>query len=233
VSAQEFMNQRAVNIAVGGRYSLANWYDPKGQRRDFACRTSRMSPFRMLVDVPVVGKIGERVTSYFSDFGALQGWITDTVTGGFLIDLEADKTLREKLARKLSWLEKRQRDPSVTDVREGKRIIPAKPHSTVIFADGHYATCFVIDMSVTGAAVSAEVQPELGTPLAIGSCVGRVVRHLREGFAVKFIERQDPAQLEGLVARPLRRFNMKQPAQSPPPTAARASGPSEVVVLSA
>lgn len=207
------MNQRAVNIAVGGRYSLANWYDPKGQRRDFACRTSRMSPFRMLIDVPVVGKVGERVSSYFGEFGALQGWITDTVTGGFLVDLEADKTLREKLARKLSWLEKRQRDPSVTDAREGKRIIPAKPHSTIIFADGDYATCFVIDMSVTGAAVSSEAQPALGTPLAIGSCVGRVVRHLREGFAIKFVERQDPAQLEALVARPLRRFNMKQPAQ--------------------
>lgn len=207
------MNQRAVNIAVGGRYSLANWYDPKGQRRDFACRTSRMSPFRMLVDVPVVGKVGERVSSYFGEFGALQGWITDTVTGGFLVDLEADKTLREKLARKLSWLEKRQRDPSVTDAREGKRIIPAKPHSTIIFADGDYATCFVIDMSVTGAAVSSEAQPALGTPLAIGSCVGRVVRHLREGFAIKFVERQDPAQLEALVARPLRRFNMKQAAQ--------------------
>jgi PilZ domain len=92
-------------------------------------------------------------------------------------------------------------------VREGNRIIPAKPHSTVIFADGNYATCFVIDMSVTGAAVSTEAQPEIGTPLAVGSCVGRVVRHLREGFAVQFVERQDPAHLEALVARPLRRLN--------------------------
>src|SRR5436309_1931557 len=140
------MNQRAVNVTVGGRYSLANWYDPQGQRREFACRTSRMSPFRMLVDVPVIGKVGERVTSYF---GALQGCITDTVTGGFLIDLEADKTLRENLARKLSWLEKKQRDPSLEDVREGNRIIPAKPHSTIIFADGDFASCFIIDMSVT------------------------------------------------------------------------------------
>jgi len=230
VSAQEFMNQRAVNIAVGGRYSLANWYDPKGQRRDFACRTSRMSPFRMLVDVPVVGKVGERVTSYFGDFGALQGWITDTVAGGFLIDLEADKTLREKLARKLSWLEKKQQDPSLKDTREANRIIPAKPHSTIILADGNYASCFVIDMSVTGAAVSAALQPELGTPLAIGSCVGRVVRHLRDGFAIKFIERQDIANLEALVARPLRRFNVAQP---PARGAARASAQSDVVVLSA
>jgi len=117
-------------------------------------------------------------------------------------------------------------------VREGSRIIPAKPHSTIIFADGNYATCFVIDMSVTGAAVSAEVQPELGTPLAIGSCVGRVVRHLREGFAIKFVERQDAAQLEALVARPLRRFNVKQPAQPPAAVAAHAPAPSEIVVLS-
>ena len=59
----------------------------------------------MLVEVPVIGKIGERVVSYFGDFGALEGWITDTVTGGFLLELEADKKLREQLARKLSWLE--------------------------------------------------------------------------------------------------------------------------------
>jgi len=90
------MNQRAVNVAVGGRYSLANWYDHNGQRREFACRTSRMSPFRMLVDVPVIGKIGERVLSYFGDFGALEGWITDVVAGGFLVDLEADKKLRDR-----------------------------------------------------------------------------------------------------------------------------------------
>ena len=226
MSAQEFMNQRAVNVAVGGRYNLANWYDPKGQRREFACRTTRMSPFRMLVDVPVIGKVGERITSYFGDFGALQGWITDTVTGGFLVDLEADKALREKLARKLSWLEKKQRDPSLTEARASNRIIPAKPHSTIIFADGNYASCFVIDMSVTGAAVSSEAQPEIGTPLAVGSCVGRVVRHLREGFAVKFIEKQDPAQLEALVARPLRRFNVAKP------TAPKPAEQAEVVVLS-
>src|SRR5215212_9246074 len=90
VSAQEFMNQRAVNIAVAGRYSLANWYDAQGNRREFACRTTRMSPFRMLVQVPVIGKVGERVVSYFGDFGTLDGWITDTVKGGFLVDLEAN-----------------------------------------------------------------------------------------------------------------------------------------------
>ena len=160
----------------------------------------------MLVSVPVVGKVGERVVSYFGDFGKLEGWIADTVAGGFLIDLETDKAQREKLARKLTWLEKKQKDPSVIEARNNGRIIPKTPHSTVIFADGTYRDCFIIDMSASGAAVSADVQPDLGMPLAIGSCVGRVVRHFREGFAIKFVGAQNEAQLEKLVARPIRQL---------------------------
>jgi hypothetical protein len=67
-------------------------------------------------------------------------------------------------------------------------------------------------MSVGGAAVSADVQPEIGTPLAVGACVGRVVRHLHDGFAVKFTELQNRAELEWRVARP-------PPAHSAPPPA--------------
>ena len=59
-------------------------------------------------------------------------------------------------------------------------------------------------MSASGAAVSADVQPELGMPLAIGACVGRVVRHFGEGFAVKFVEIQNEQNLEKLVALPPR-----------------------------
>jgi len=206
VSAQEFLNQRAVNVMVGGRYSLANWYDHHGNRREFACRTTRVSPFRMLVSVPVVGKVGERVVSYFGDFGKLEGWISDTVAGGFLLDLETDKAQREKLARKLSWLEKKLNDPSIIEARNNGRIIPQNPHSTVIFADGTYRDCFIVDMSASGAAVSADVLPDIGMPLAIGSCVGRVVRHFCDGFAVRFVEAQNEAQLEKLVARPIRRL---------------------------
>ena len=219
MSAQAFLQQRAVNVAVGGRYSLANWYDHQGNRREFACRTTRVSPFRMLVNVPVIGKVGERVVSYFGDFGKLDGWIADTVAGGFLIDLETDKAQREKLARKLTWLENRQKDPALVEARENGRIIPKNPHSTVIFADGTYRDCFIIDMSQSGAAVSADVQPDVGMPLAIGACVGRVVRHFREGFAVKFVAPQSEQHLEKLIARPPRLLV---------PTAQQSSGQTEL-----
>jgi hypothetical protein len=228
VPAQEFSRQRAVDISVDGRYSLANWYDPQGNRREFACRTSRISPFRMTVSVPVVGKVGDRVASYFGDFGKLDGLISDTVAGGFLLELAITKDKREQLASKLSWLERQRKDPTLRDVRAQSRIVPANPHSSLVLADGTTLGCFVIDYSVGGAAVSADLQPKIGMPLAIGACVGRVVRLFREGFAVKFVEPQNRDAVERLIARPVspapRRDAIPapgRPAGNVPPPAAR------------
>jgi hypothetical protein len=81
------------------------------------------------------------------------------------------------------------------------RIIPADPHSTLTMADGATHGCFVIDMSVSGAAVSSPLQPQIGTPLAVGACIGRVVRLLPTGFAVKFVEPQNRHDLARLIAR--------------------------------
>lgn len=202
VSVKKFLNQRAVNISVGGQYTLGNWFDPQGKPRTFACRTSRVSPFRMIVAVPVIGKVGDRISAYFGDFGKLEGQISDTASGSFLLELEMTAPSREKFATKLTWLEKKQKDPSVRDGRKQKRIIPESPHSTLTFADGAAHSCFVIDMSTSGAAVSAEVQPPIGTPLAVGACVGRVVRLLPDGFAVEFVEQPNRSDLERLVVRP-------------------------------
>ena len=202
MSVKEFLNQRAVTISVGGQYTLGNWFDPQGKPRTFACRTSRVSPFRMMVAVPVVGRVGDRITSYFGDFGKLEGHISDTTSGSILLELAMTKAMREKFASKLTWLDKKQKNPSMRDGRRQKRIIPESPHSTLTFADGATRSCFVIDMSTSGAAVSAEVQPEIGTPLAIGACVGRVIRLLPDGFAVEFVEQPNRADLERLVIRP-------------------------------
>jgi hypothetical protein len=202
VSVKEFLNQRAVNIALGGQYTLAKWFDAQGKPRTFACRTSRVSPFRMMVAVPVVGKIGDPISSYFGEFGKLDGVISDTASGSFLLELEMTKTLREKFASKLTWLDKRQKNPSIRDGRKQVRIVPAASHSTLTFADGDTRSCFIIDMSSSGAAISAEVQPPIGMPLAVGACVGRVVRLLPDGFAVKFVEEQKRNDLERLVIRP-------------------------------
>jgi hypothetical protein len=162
----------------------------------------------MMIDVPVVGKLGDPIAAYFSDFGKLEGFISDTMAGAFLLELEMTRSEREKLATKLTWLEKKQKDPGVLDVRKDARIIPPNAHSTLTLADGTIHGCFIIDMSVSGVAVSAEMQPPIGMPVAIGACIGRVVRLLPDGFAVKFVELQKCQDLNRLIVR-----------SAPPPSA--------------
>jgi hypothetical protein len=198
---QDFLNQRAVKVIVGGSYSLPNWYDPQGNLRSFACRTTRVSPFRMIVDVPVVGKVGDRLTTYFRDFGKFEGLISDTMERGFLLELEMTRERREKLSETLTWIAKKQQDPEVTDLRGDARFVPPNPHTTLTLADGSIHPCFIIDYSVSGVAVSAAVQPPVGMPLAVGACVGRVVRLLPNGIAVKFVERQTARDLDRMVSR--------------------------------
>ena len=198
---QDFLNHRAVSVIVGGSYVLPNWYDPQGKLRTFACRTTRVSPYRMIVEVPVVGKVGDRLTTYFRDFGRFEGLISDTMERGFLLELEMTRERRERLSETLTWIAKKQQDPEVTDLRGDARFVPPNPHTTLTLADGSIHPCFIIDYSVSGVAVSAAVQPPVGMPLAVGACVGRVVRLLPNGIAVKFVERQTVSDLDRLVVR--------------------------------
>ena len=201
MSVKRFLKQRSVSIAVAGSYTLPNWYDCEGRLRTFACRTTRVSPFRMIVEVPVVGKVGDRLTSYFRDFGKFSGSISDTMNNSFLLELEMTRPERERLADKLTWLEKKQADPSLAEARDHARFIPPSSHTSLTLADGSIHSCFIIDVSASGVAVSSEQQPPVGTPLAIGGCIGRVVRIFHNGFAVEFVETYKSAELARLISR--------------------------------
>lgn len=190
-----------MDVAVSGSYSLPRWYDCEGKLRSFACRTKRVSPFRMIVDVPVVGKVGERLTSYFQDFGEFQGTISATLKAGFLMELEMTRARRAWMSEKLTWLEKKQKDASVRELRRDARFVPQISHTVLTLADGSSHSCFIIDVSTAGVAVSSEYDPAIGTPLAVGGCVGRVIRKFDHGFAVKFAEKQDRDDLGRLIVR--------------------------------
>jgi hypothetical protein len=201
VTDQDNLSQRAVNVIVGGSYTLPNWYDPQGKLRTFACRTTRVSPYRMIVEVPVVGKIGDRLTSYFREFGKFEGSISETMNRSFMLELEMTRARREKLSDMLTWIESRRKNPALKELRKNARFVPPNPHSMLTLADSTIHPCFIIDCSVSGVAVSTAVQPPVGMPLAVGSCVGRVVRLLPNGIAIKFIEQQTVRDLERLVVR--------------------------------
>src|SRR3954453_20561958 len=171
VSTEDLFQRRSIDLRLGGRYSLASRYETRSPPPASPCRPSRVSPYQMHISVPVLGPVGERVVTYFGDFGNLDGWINNITEGGFLLDLELPRQRREKFAAQLTWLKKHQQDAAIIDGRAQRRVVPKNPHSTLIFGDGTTLNCLVIDVSPSGVAVSADVEPEIGMRLAVGRWV--------------------------------------------------------------
>ena len=188
------------SATILGRYALASRRNARGERREFSCRTAGLSCYELALAVPVSGPIGERVIASFHELGKLEGQIIRLNDDGFVMSLVLPPDQRERLVAKILWLEMRKH-LNLPDDRRHKRIIPKHPHSSVMLADGRVCDCFVIDMSASGAAISAEIEPTIGDVVAVGKIVGRVVRIFSEGFAVRFIELQDPDALEHLMRR--------------------------------
>ena len=149
---------------------------------------------------PVTGETGIRVLANIEQLGRLRGSIVRVFELGFAMNIEASKQERELLATKIDWIE-RNKDFEIVDNRGHARFIPRRPHSLLMLADGSIIPCFVIDISVKGAGVSADIMPKVGTVLAVGKVVGRVARHFSGGFALHFVDVQDREEVEALVTR--------------------------------
>jgi hypothetical protein len=184
---------------VPGRFSLADRRDSKGERRVFSCRAINLSSQAIALATPITGKLGDRVIAHIDHLGKLDGKIIRLLERGFVISINATDDERQKLIAKIEWLEK-FKDLDISDRRAERRYIPEAPHSQIMLADGKSETCLVVDYSATGVAVSADTVPAVGTVLAVGKIVGRVVRHFEGGFAVQFVERQNHEDVEAKLA---------------------------------
>lgn len=188
-------------VSIPTQYALANRRDANGNRRKFSGRLVNISVHAMTLVAPANGAIGERVITHCDEFGKTEGSIARLLDCGFVMTIAATDEERAKLADKIDWYEK-NKNHDIVDARLQKRVVPKNPRSTLFLADDSQLECFIIDMSASGAAVSTNIKPEIGTPLAVGTIVGRVVRHLADGFAMRFIQLQDTDGLEQRLTQP-------------------------------
>lgn len=195
IVAVERRRDARIIVSLPARYTLASRRDTQGNRREFAGRIVNISSGAMTLIVPVKGAVAERVIAQCDEFGKLEGSIIRVLERGFVMSIALNEEDRAKLAVKIDWYEN-NKNHDVVDGRNHKRIIPTNPNTLLLLADKTMLSCFVIDMSASGVAVSADIRPEIGTPLAVGKVVGRVVRHFASGFAVQFIAIQDIETLE-------------------------------------
>lgn len=190
-----------VLVNMRGRYHLEKWHQaPERRVTLFACRIQRLSPQKVLMAAPVSGEIGDWAVAQFNELGRLRGQIERRLGFGFVMSLDLDDEARRRMADKIVWLE-RLKNYSVVEARRHARIVPKNPESTLVLPNAHLVSCFVIDVSSSGAAVSADIEVAIGMPLALGTVVGRVIRLLNPGFAIEFIEPLHPAELERRTIR--------------------------------
>jgi len=187
-------------VSLPGRYWLPDRRDAGGDRQQFACRAINISPRAVALTAPVSGRIGEPVIADIDRLGRLKGAVARLLERGFVISIAADDEERSKLADKIEWLEK-HKNFDAHDQRTSERFIPKQPCSTLILPDGTRVRCLVMDLSVSGAAISSEAHPPIGMVLAIGTVIGRVVRHFAGGFAVKFVTLQERDSVEAMIIR--------------------------------
>lgn len=182
--------------AISGCYSLdGRAKTAEGHAQLFACRTVSVSTQEILLIAPVAGTEGEWLSARFDQIGSFRGQSGRRIPDGFAMTFSATPGERAKLGAKLKWLKKRSIQATV-EHRSGLRRAPHDPRSVLLLPDNMTLGCFIIDVSRSGVAVSADILPDIGAPIAVGTLVGHVVRRFASGFAVEFAVIQDANGLE-------------------------------------
>ena len=179
-------------IVLLGRFMRAD-------RSEHACRAREISTETVRICSRAEVAMGERIIVYLDDLGRLEGVVTETGGDEFLLKLALGRLGREKLRQKLEWVRSKARGEG-REKRRYERYQPKESRSCLLLEDGRRYPCEVLDISVSGASVKAEVLPAVGTPVQLGKTCGRVVRHHSEGFAIEFVRLLPMEQLRRQIA---------------------------------
>ena len=189
--------ERAI-VGMRGLYQLQSWRDANGGRREFSCRVLKMSSGLMKITGPVTGSVGDWVAVHLDRFGLFEGPIIRQGERVLVMRIVATNDERNKIDRKIEWVQNKKN----RDRRQHDRFIPRNPRSTLCLPGGGVIPCQIIDYSISSAAVSADITPELGAVLIVGKIVGRVARQIPEGFAIEFLMIQDFRTVAELFTKP-------------------------------
>jgi hypothetical protein len=191
----------SIIISLPARYWLGSKRDERGELQLFEGRAINISTEVIALTGPAQSWVGDRVIAQIEHFGRVEGKVTRLLRQrGFDMSISAAPQQRAKLADKIRWVEK-FKNLEAPDQRVNRRFAPKDPASTLVLADGSRIPCLITDLSTSGAAVAADIRPAIGTTLAVGRIVGRVVRQLETGFAVRFVQLQDRQTVEALATR--------------------------------
>lgn len=185
--AERRRHQR-VKVNLLGRLMLSD-------KREYPCQIVNMSPGGAALICPVQGQPGERIVAYIDHIGRVEGRVVRPIQGGFAIKLEATIRKRDKLAAQLTWLANRH-VLNMPEDRRHERFVPRNRATELGLPDGTKVRCRIIDVSVSGAALTITNKPPVGSAVVLGRMRARVVRHFEDGVAIEFATVLSPESIE-------------------------------------
>lgn len=164
------------------------------------CRVGKISLSKALLLTDIEVFPGIQIVAYLEELGRVEGRVTETVAGGFEIGFEFNDARKERFRERLiSLRDSAQHGESRADRRRHPRFRPNDNKSHLTLPDGRIYPCEVIDISLSGAAVSLDILPALGTSVTLGKMKGRVVRYIANGLAIEFTRHLDTEALKARI----------------------------------
>jgi PilZ domain len=175
----ERRHTQRVKVALLGRFM-------RQDRTESVCQTIDMSPGSAAFHAAIKPPLGERIVAYLDQVGRLEGIVTRHLETGFAIQMVTSPLKREKLAEQLTWLANRH-ELGMKEDRRHDRIAPTHARTTLKIADGREYLAKLVDISVSGAAMTVDAELVAGEPVTVGETSAKVVRAFKGGIAVEFV----------------------------------------------
>jgi hypothetical protein len=176
-SADERRHRRVV-ITLPVRFMVEGGHEHRALSYD-------MSPGGVSLTSDERPAIGARLVLYVDDIGRCEGKVVRHHDYGFAMRLIATQNRRDRIAERLTFHANRHR-LRPEDLRTHERT-ELDRQTCCVLPDGSERLCRVIDLSLTGAALSIKQRPPIGEIVVIGRIQGKVVRHTPEGIAIRFL----------------------------------------------
>ncbi len=131
-------------------------------------------------------ELGSQIVVYPEGLGRLVGKVVRKTASGVAVHLNLSENQRKSIQTRISCALEGAPYLRLADDRSHVRIRYNIETTAQIEGAPESVGCTIIDMSGSGCLVSSTMQPEIGTPVAIGALRGRVCRLSESGFAIEF-----------------------------------------------
>lgn len=129
--------------------------------------------------------VGDEIIVYPVGLGRLPGRVARKFGGGVAVKLTLSDAQRQSVEERVEAALSGAPYLKLTERRRDLRI-KYNLDTVARTEGGETFHCTIVDMSRGGCQLRADEQPEIGTEITVGTLKGVVIRHVKNGFSVKF-----------------------------------------------